>query len=189
MDQIDRLVVEETQGILDINWVTDRIAVGAWVETDDKMRAAAKSGITHIIDMTWECDDTPLAKPYGIKVLVNAVDDDFQPKPPEILRRGVEFALSVLQQPNSKLLIHCVAGRHRGPMMALAVFCRLGWSIEDAMRLISERRPVVDWAPVYVDSVKNFLSTGNRSTSEWPERGRSSATPSSYKPGEQSTHR
>jgi hypothetical protein len=187
MDQIDRLVVEETQGILDINWVTDRIAVGGWVETDDKMRAAAKSGITHIIDMTWECDDTPLAKPYGIKVLLNAVDDDFQPKPPEVLSRGVKFAVSSLEKPNSKILIHCVAGRHRGPMMALAVLCRLGWSLEDAMRLISERRSVVDWAPVYVDSVRNFLRTTERSTAEWTDRAQPSAAPLSYKPDEQST--
>lgn len=189
MDQIDRRVVEQTQATLDIHWVTERIAVGGWVETDDKMRSAARSGITHIIDMTWECDDTPLAKPYGIKVLVNAVDDDLEPKPPDVFRSGVKFALSALEQPNSKLLIHCVAGRHRGPMMALAVFCRLGWSIEDAMRLISERRPVVDWAPVYVESVRNFLETGNRSSSEWPERGQGSAQPAGYKPDEQTTNR
>jgi len=67
MDQIDRPVVEGAQGILDINWMTERIAVGGWVETDEKMQAAAKCGITHIIDMTWECDDTPLAKPYGMR--------------------------------------------------------------------------------------------------------------------------
>jgi dual specificity protein phosphatase-like protein len=177
MDQIDRLLAEEAQGILDISWVGERIAVGGWVETDEKMRAAAKCGITHIIDMTWECDDTPLAKPYGIEVLVNAVDDDFQPKPPEVLEKGVEFALTALRKPDSKLLIHCVAGRHRGPMMALAVFCTLGWPIEDAMRLLSERRPVVDWAPVYVDSVRNFLGKGGSSKSERGELSESTTGP------------
>jgi hypothetical protein len=166
MDQIDRLTVEETQGILDINWVTERIAVGGWVETDEKMQAAAKCGITHIIDMTWECDDTPLAKPYGIEVLVNAVEDDFNPKAPEILQQGVDFAVAALAKPDAKLLIHCVAGRHRGPMMALAVFCGLGWAMEDAMRLLSERRPVVDWAPVYVESVRSFLASGGKSSGE-----------------------
>ena len=182
MDQIDRLLVEETQGILDINWVTERIAVGGWVETDEKMRAAAKCGITHIIDMTWECDDTALAKPYGIEVLVNAVDDDFKPKPPEILEKGVEFALSALAKPDSKLLIHCVAGRHRGPMMALAVFCKLGWAMEDAMRRLSERRPGVDWAPVYVASVRDFLDNGRTSKGESVELSRSAAGPLPYGP-------
>lgn len=162
MDETDRAIVEERQEILDINWVTDRIAVGGWVETDEKMRAAAQAGITHIIDMTWECDDTPLAMPYGIKVLLNATDDDFQSKSPELLERGVEFALAALNEPASKLLIHCVAGRHRGPMMTLAVLCALGWDMEEAMRLISDRRPVADWAPVYVDSVRNYLRGGFR---------------------------
>jgi hypothetical protein len=160
MDQTDRAVVEERQDTLDIDWVTDRIAVGGWVETDEKIRAVARAGITHIIDMTWECDDTPLAAPYGIKVLLNATDDDFQTKSPELLERGVQFAQAALREPDSKLLIHCVAGRHRGPMMTLAVLCSLGWDMEEAMRFVSERRPIVDWAPVYVESVRNFLANG-----------------------------
>jgi hypothetical protein len=182
MDQIDRLLVEQTQGILDIDWVTDRIAVGGWVETDEKMRAAANCGITHIIDMTWECDDTPLAKPYGIEVLLNAVDDDFQSKPPEVLQKGVDFALAALQQAGSKLLIHCVAGRHRGPMMALAVFCSIGWSMDSAMRLLSERRPVVDWAPVYVESVRNYLANRDPAITQSFDISQSSAEPIALNP-------
>lgn len=172
MDQVDRAVVEEAQGILDMNWVSDRIAVGGWVETEEKMRAVAQLGITHIIDMAWEHDDTPEAAKYGIKVLLNTTDDDFQPKGTELLERGVEFALEALRQPGSKLFIHCVAGRHRGPMMTLAVFCALGWGLEDAMRHISQRRPIVDWSPVYVDSVKAFLQEYNR---ERPHQGASSS--------------
>ena len=160
MDEIDREVVQEASeaGVLDINWVMDRIAVGGWIETEDKMRAVVRAGITHVIDMAWEHDDTPLEQ-YGISVLLNFTDDDFQVKPVELLQKGVEFALDALQEPGSKLLIHCVAGRHRGPMMTLAVLCALGWSLEDAMQIISDRRPVVDWAPVYVESVTTFLQS------------------------------
>lgn len=157
MDQIDRAIAEQNQGEVDANWVTDRIAVGGWVETPEKMQDVAQSGITHILNMAWEFDETELAQPYGIKVFANTVDDDFAPKPPEVLERGVNFAMCVLQQPHTKLLIHCVAGRHRGPMMTLAVLCALGWNMDEAMRHISERRPVVDWTPVYVESVSNFL--------------------------------
>ncbi|MBV9479180.1 MAG: dual specificity protein phosphatase family protein [Acidobacteria bacterium] len=107
--------------------------------------------------MAWEFDETELAAAYRIRVFLNSVDDDFAPKSPQVLSRGVEFALSVLEQADTKLLIHCVAGRHRGPMMALAVLCALGWEINDAMRHISHARPVVDWAPAYVESVANFV--------------------------------
>jgi len=174
MDQLDRTLVEETQGILDLNWVSDRIAVGGWLETEEKMRAVARLGITHIIDMAWEHDDTPEASKYGIRVLLNTTDDDFQPKGTDLLQCGVEFALSALQEPGSKLLIHCVAGRHRGPMMTLAVLCAMGWQMDDAMRHISQCRPVVDWSPVYVESVKSFLQDFNR---ERPEATDASSPP------------
>lgn len=157
MDAIDRAVAQSTSDEVDANWITDRIAVGGWVETPAKMQDVAQNGFTHLLSMAWEFDESELAAPYGIKVFLNTVDDDFAPKSPEVLQRGVDYALSVLEKPDTKLLIHCVAGRHRGPMMTLAVLCALGWEMNEAMRHISQCRPVVDWAPVYVESVSDFL--------------------------------
>jgi hypothetical protein len=42
-------------------------------------------------------------------------------------------------------------------MMTLAVLCALDWKIDAAMELIETRRPVVDFADVYVESVRRFL--------------------------------
>ena len=144
---------------MDMTWVTGRIAVGGGSWVTEAMSKVAQAGITHIIDMQLEFDDTPLAKPFGVKVLWNAIDDDFQPKPPEIFKRGVGFALDALEEEGTKLLIHCAAGIHRAPMMALAVLTSLGWTMDAAMQLIETRRPVVDFAPVYVHSVERFLQT------------------------------
>jgi len=47
---------------------------------------------------------------------------------------------------------------HRAPMMALALLGSMGWSVDDAMRMIEARRPVVDFADVYVESVEWFLN-------------------------------
>jgi protein-tyrosine phosphatase len=142
---------------MDMSWVTDRIAVGGGIWTDQKMAEVARSGITHIIDMQIEFDDTPLAAPYEIEVLWNPVDDDFQPKPAEVFERGVEFAIDALDRSGSKLYVHCAAGVHRAPMMTLAVLRALGWSLEDARDLLESRRPVVDLADVYVRSVEKFV--------------------------------
>ena len=142
---------------MDMSWVTDRIAVGGGIWTEDKMIEVVRAGITHIIDMQIEFDDTALAEPYGVQVLWNAVDDDFQAKPPEIFKRGVEFALGALENIENKLYIHCAAGVHRAPMMTLAVLGALGWRLEDAKRTIAAHRPVVDFADVYVRSVEDFL--------------------------------
>ena len=148
---------------MDITWITDRIGVGGGIWNPENMAEAARMGITHIIDMQIEFDDTPLAEPHGIQVLWNATDDDFQPKPPELFERGVEFATEVLEEPDNKLFIHCAAGVHRAPMMTLAVLCSMGWEQASAMETISSRRPVVDFADVYVNSVENFLQQQVRS--------------------------
>jgi protein-tyrosine phosphatase len=142
---------------MDMTWITDRIALGGGIWSPENMQAVARAGITHIVDMQIECDDTPLAQPHGIQVLWNPIDDDFQPKPPVIFRKGVDFSLDALDVDDSKLFIHCAAGIHRAPMMALAVLCSLGWKLDDAIQLIETRRPVVDFAEVYVESVERFL--------------------------------
>lgn len=142
---------------MDITWVTGRIAVGGGIWNEENMAHVARAGITHIIDMQIEFDDTRLADPHGVEVLWNPVDDDFQPKSVKVFRRGVDFARRALDQDGTKLFIHCAAGVHRAPMMALAILCSLGWSLQDAMKLIEARRPVVDFADVYVRSVEKFL--------------------------------
>jgi protein-tyrosine phosphatase len=144
---------------MDMTWVTDRIALGGGIWNAQNMQALAQSGVTHIVDMQIEFDDRPLAEPWGIRVLWNPTDDDFLPKPPELLKRGVDFALEGLEDPGARVYIHCAAGVHRAPMMTLAVLCALDWQIDKAMQLIETRRPVVDFADVYVESVRRFLES------------------------------
>jgi protein-tyrosine phosphatase len=143
---------------MDITWLTDRVAVGGGIWTSDNMAKVAQAGITHIIDMQIEFDDTPLAVEHDIKVLWNPTDDDFEPKPPELFQRGVEFAESALEEQHTNIFIHCAAGVHRAPMMALALLCAQGWPLEAAQSLISSRRPVADFAEVYVRSVEEFVA-------------------------------
>jgi protein-tyrosine phosphatase len=143
---------------MDITWVTDRIAVGGGIWNAENMAAVTRAGITHILDMQIEFDDTALARPHGIVVCWNPVDDDFEPKPAEVFVRGVEFGLAALKENEAKLFVHCAAGVHRAPMMALALLGVLGWTVEDAMELIEARRPAADFAEVYVRSVENFLN-------------------------------
>ena len=144
---------------MDMTWVTHRIAVGGGIWTEEKMVEVVDAGITHIIDMQIEWDDTRLAAPYGVKVLWNPTDDDFRRKPAELFQRGVEFALAALDDAETRLFIHCAAGVHRAPMMALAVLRALGFGMQDAMDMIQSRRKVVDFADVYLQSVEEFMRT------------------------------
>jgi protein-tyrosine phosphatase len=158
---------ESSHRQMDITWLTDRIAVGGGIWTADNMATVAREGITHIIDMQIEFDDTPLAAEHGIQVLWNPTDDDFEAKPAELFQRGVDFAQEALQKDHAKVFIHCAAGVHRAPMMALALLCSNGWNLEDARDLIEARRPVADFAEVYVESVEKFLEASAKRSDPW----------------------
>jgi protein-tyrosine phosphatase len=147
---------------MDITWLTERIAVGGGIWNADNMMKVVAAGITHVIDMQIEFDDTPLGKAHGVEVLWNPTDDDFEPKPAELFRRGVEFAEQALEREDAKLFVHCAAGVHRAPMMALAILGSMGWTVEDAMELIEDKREVADFAEVYVESVERFLEEAVR---------------------------
>jgi atypical dual specificity phosphatase len=142
---------------MDMTWVTDRIAVGGGIWVEERMAEVARAGVTHVIDMQMEFDDTPLGARAGVVVLWNPVDDDFLPKGRAVFERGVSFALRALEDPRAKVFVHCAAGVHRAPMMALAVLCAVGYPLEQAMRMIQTKRYVVDFPEVYVRSVENFL--------------------------------
>ncbi len=146
---------------MDMTWITDRIAVGGGIWNEANMLEVAQRGVTHIINMQIEFDDRRLAEPYGINVLWNPIDDDFMPKPPQIFRRGVDFAVAALDEPASKLFVHCAAGVHRAPMMTLAILRSMGWELEHALEHIQAERPVVDWADIYVWSVEEFMRSAD----------------------------
>ncbi|MGA2967430.1 MAG: dual specificity protein phosphatase [Terriglobales bacterium] len=151
---------------MDISWVTERVALGGGIWNARNMEELAQAGVTHVINMQVEFDDGPLAEPHGIRVLWNPTDDDFLLKPPELLGRGVDFALGALAEGETRVYVHCAAGVHRAPMMTLAVLCAMDWEMEAAMVRIETRRPAVDFADVYVESVRRFLESRVESGTE-----------------------
>jgi protein-tyrosine phosphatase len=145
---------------MDITWLTPRIAVGGGIWNAENMAKVAREGITHIIDMQIEFDDRQLSpSDHGIEVLWNPTDDDFEPKPAKLFLDGVQFAKVALRRSDARLFIHCAAGVHRAPMMALAVLSSIDrMKVEDARQLIEDKRPAADFAEVYVRSVEDYLA-------------------------------
>lgn len=154
---------------MDISWITERIALGGGIWNARNMGEIAEAGVTHVINMQLEFDDRPLAEAHGIEVLWNPIEDDFLPKSPEMLQCGVEFALQALEDSNARLYVHCAAGVHRAPMMTLAILCSLDFEIEAAMALVGTKRPVVDFANVYVESVRRFIALRVGAASQSPD--------------------
>ena len=115
---------------MDITWLTERIAVGGGIWTAENMKAVAKEGITHIIDMQIEFDDTALARARHR----GAVESDRRRFRVEAARfvptRRRVCADNALELPDAKVFVHCAAGVHRAPMMALALLGSMGWGLK-----------------------------------------------------------
>src|SRR4030095_5269758 len=115
--RFDDRVQEGARLRMDMTWVTGRIAVGGGIWNAENMAKVSRAGVTHIVDMQIEFDDTALAEVHGIEVLWNPIDDDFAPKDAGVFEKGVAFARTALDEPGTKIYIHCAAGVHRAPMM------------------------------------------------------------------------
>jgi len=143
--------------MVDYQFVTDRLALGGSIGTAENMRDLVRAGITHVVNMQKECDDSRLVDGSGMQVLWNGCEDDFLPKPADLFWKGVRFTLQALADPDAKVLFHCAAGVHRSPIMLLAVLRVLGFERRQAIDMISDARPQANFPPIYVMSVEDFF--------------------------------
>lgn len=146
--------------MIDFDFITPRLAVGGAIFTRENFEALMRAGFTHIINTTLEFDDRTLCRGHDREpeILWLPTDDDLQPKPADFFFAGVRFALEALNQPDSKLFVHCASGIHRGPLLALAILRVLGYRPYDAISLLRARRPQVDFPEPYLDSLEAFLA-------------------------------
>ncbi|MBI3933909.1 MAG: dual specificity protein phosphatase family protein [Acidobacteria bacterium] len=143
--------------MVDYQFVTERLAVGGYIGTAENMRVLAQAGITHVVNMQKEFDDSLLTDGSGIEVLWNGCEDDFLPKPTDLFWKGVRFTLEALADPDAKVLFHCAAGIHRSPIMLLAVLRVLGYERRQAIDMIADARPQANFPPIYLMSVEDFF--------------------------------
>jgi len=146
---------------MEISWITPQIGVGGAIWREDRMIELVSQGVTHILNMQLEFDDRPLAGLYNVPVCWIKVDDDYLHKPAETLKPGLDFALDALRSPETKLYIHCAAGIHRSPMMALAILRAQGLSLMEAQTKIKTIRAIAEFPDVYVQSVEKLIKLYN----------------------------
>lgn len=145
---------------MDFNFVTDRIAVGAAISSKADLDELVSQGITHILDMRAEFDDSTLNDPAVTVLWLPQVDDGTM-RPPGQYRRGVQFAYQALALPEAvKVYCHCAAGVNRGPTMCYALLRAFGIKQPDAIQMIRTARPQVGFynVPNYLASVEADLA-------------------------------
>lgn len=135
--------------MIDIDFITPRLATGGELWRDREARLMAELGITHIIDGRAEAADADLyasprlRRPALIKgYLWLPADDDFRPRPASWFKLAAGFALGAWEDdPEAKVLAHCAAGINRGPSLAFGILLALGYTPDRAWDMIRAARP------------------------------------------------
>lgn len=92
-----------------------------------------------------------LMKPPFRLVRLPTIDHPLVPIPLWVLRRGVRAALPVLDA-GGRVLVYCLAGRHRSVAVACCILIARGMSADEAMAAVVAHRPVADPHARHIES-------------------------------------
>jgi protein-tyrosine phosphatase len=140
----------------DFVWVVPGLAVGGQ-PTRQQMYRLRSHGIDALLSVRAEDDseDSPqVAKRNGLRYQRVVVADGVE-IPQEALEEIVHL-VAAWRRAGLGVLIHCQAGRRRGPIAAAAVLVDEGWSVHDAMRRISQARRQTAPTPAQTCSLRRF---------------------------------
>lgn len=123
---------------LNMDWVTEHLAVGGRVHPAD-IPALAKAGVTHVIDTRSEyCDDAEALAREHIQLLHLPAPDTY-PLTVEQLLSGSQWAAARMKE-DGRILIHCEHGVGRSVLLTCAVLVYGGMSAYDALRQAQKKR-------------------------------------------------
>ena len=126
---------------VECKWVTPYLALGGMIGTGANMQHLRACGITHVLDLQAEFDDSLLGVETGVTVLWLAVPETSGPVPPELIAAAVAFATRVLSDPGHRLFVHCLAGRRRAPTFTYAILRSLGYEQSEAIEAVRTAEP------------------------------------------------
>ena len=128
--------------IPDVSPITDYLFVSSWPRGDHAEEIRAMD-VRLILSMHWFKPARKLGDDPIRLLWLPTVDNPLFPMPMRSFKLGVEAALPVIEG-GYKVLVHCRAGVHRSVAMACCVLIGMGYSSQEAMRLVKEKRAVAD---------------------------------------------
>ena len=127
---------------MSISRITDTIFIAPW-PTQEDIRLLEEQGVRLILSMRQRVPPGFFAHADIRVVHLPTTDFILLPMPMEKLHAGVEAALPVIEA-GGGVAIFCKQGRRRSVAMACCILIGLGYSAEEAMKLVKEKRPVAD---------------------------------------------
>lgn len=127
---------------LDISRITDTLYIAAHPHADHAEELAALP--TRLLLSVRMRPPGPAVRSAAERwVHLPCIDSPLTPIPMLLLFRGAEAATPIIQQ-GGIVVVHCHYGRHRSVAMACCVLIAQGYTTEEAMKLVTERRPAAD---------------------------------------------
>ena len=126
----------------DLSQITDDLYLSS-LPKKEHVEHLQSLGIRMVISMTVPRAPSVYRRPPFQFVHCPSLDTPLTPIPIFILRRGVSAALPVIEDGKS-ILVHCKSGVHRSVAMACCILIARGYSAENAMRLLKEKRDKAD---------------------------------------------
>jgi protein-tyrosine phosphatase len=128
--------------------------------TTRRARALARAGVTDAVDLrvtgngseaiTWPEAVTRTSRPLTEFAVPLVQDLDL-----------VSIEIARMLEHGGVVFVHCREGVQRSPMVACAVLLRMGWSLAEAYRLVSSRRPVTAISEGQLRALKQLESQIN----------------------------
>lgn len=146
---------------MDFSQITSSLYVGTTPLPDD-YHLLRSLGVRLVINMRVERRPHPDPHDPPIPVLwLPSFDTPFVPISMKTLRRGVAAALETIET-GGCVYAHCAAGVHRSVALGASILIALGYSLEEALYLIKQRRQVADPHTWYIRRrIEHFAAAWN----------------------------
>jgi protein tyrosine phosphatase (PTP) superfamily phosphohydrolase (DUF442 family) len=156
---------------MSISKITDFLYVAPW-PTEDDIQHLESQGVRLVLSMRQRLPPTFFAHPNLQVVHLPTTDFVLLPMPMEMLHRGVEAALPVIEA-GGGVAIFCKQGRRRSVAMACCILIGSGYTADQAMQLVVEKRPIAD---PYIWHIRRRI---HRFEAEWRARHQESRSTTS----------
>jgi len=128
---------------MDFSKITDYLYIGTTPYTED-YPALFEMGVGLVINMRIERPPHRLHPATPIRVLwLPSFDSPLIPISVRFLRKGVRAALETIREGNG-VYTHCAAGIHRSAALGASILIGLGYSLEESLNLVKQRRHISD---------------------------------------------
>lgn len=130
----------------------NEIRHGLWIGSAQPAGAAvAKAGFDSLVLCAIEYQ-IPSNMFFGVDVLHAGIDDNYDRMSEEdwkIAQRAADYVAAKLDE-DKKVLVTCIAGRNRSGLVCALTLIRRGWSPENALTTIRQKRERALENPIFV---------------------------------------